>query len=79
MLVPGVQQPRERSTHLCDIRDHAVVLLLLQPCPQLVQPALQLGRLARLLGALREGEAAAAAQLQGARQTAVGSESGLHE
>lgn len=53
-----------RSTHVRDVGHHAVILLLLQPRPQLVQPALQLWRLARLLGPLWKDEAAATAQLQ---------------
>lgn len=62
---PARQQSAVQPAHLRHVVHHSVILLLLQPRPQLVQSLLQLRRLARGLGPLGEGEAAAAARLRG--------------
>lgn len=66
--MPGPPAPtsthQPTSTHLRHILHHAVVLLLLQPCLELIQAPLQLRGLALRLAGLGEGDAAAPAQLQ---------------
>ena len=84
IIHPAAQQQHTRSTmprrhhqaapgsaHLRDVPHHPVILLLLQLCPRLIQPLLQLRRLAHRLGPVWKGQPATAAQLSKKRTAAV--------